>query len=245
MACPDLSVRVLRGDTRTRLRRFPGVSRCRVEKAHQRGAGLLPVRQWWANSSSDPVFENVEGDQRSHRGGPMIWTPGLAGPGGLVMTIRVVEMFRGFIPVPRVKSRSTSRGEVTVLAGEVNSESSGNAMSIVDLPNARFLHELRNTLDLHMVMSRGEAGRNCVSVNVLYTLRNSNLRRELIRTCRGREGTAKKNWGIGKKKAPPPVPCEPFFGNPLIERGASRVSYGSHYSPAVDRRGWACVRHPN
>jgi hypothetical protein len=49
-----------------------------------------------------------------------------------------------------------------------------------------------------------------------------------------REGCEKserrKNADVRKKKMPPPVPCGSSFGNPLIEKGASRVSFGSHYS---------------
>ncbi|QJW95113.1 hypothetical protein FTUN_2652 [Frigoriglobus tundricola] len=59
------------------------------------------------------------------------------------------------------------------------------------------------------------------------------------------EGEEKKKSNAEKKKMPPPVPCESFFGNPLIEKGASRVSFGSHYSPDDERRGWACERHPH
>ena len=69
--------------------------------------------------------------------------------------------------------------------------------------------------------------------------------RELSGSRRVREGGEKKIPDARKKKVPPPVPCRLFFGNPLIEKGASWVSFGSHYSPAVDRRGWACERHPH
>lgn len=62
-----------------------------------------------------------------------------------------------------------------------------------------------------------------------------------------REGWVKaarrKNADVRKKKMPPPVPCRSSFGNPLIEKGASRVSFGSHYSLDDERRGWACKRH--
>ena len=46
-------------------------------------------------------------------------------------------------------------GEVTVLACEVNHETSGNGVSIDDHPNTRIGNELRNTPHLHMVVSRG------------------------------------------------------------------------------------------
>ncbi len=45
-----------------------------------------------------------------------------------------------------------------------------------------------------------------------------------------------------KKKVPPPVPCGSFFGNPLIEKGASPPGFGSHYNPDDERQGWACER---
>ena len=61
-----------------------------------------------------------------------------------------------------------------------------------------------------------------------------------------REGSVKeerrKIADVRKKKMPPPVPCGSSFGNPLIEKGASRVSFGSHYNLVDERRGWACER---
>lgn len=143
------------------------------------------------------------------------------------------------------RPRVLDGGNDTFCDGCVNWEASDNALPVASCRKSWKRQRFRRHSFAAHPRSRGNLARVAQKVCAVVTHRNRLRVRELGAVRGVREGREKKKRGWAKKKMPPPVPCGSSFGNPLIERGASRVSFGSHYSPGAERRGWACERHPH
>ena len=127
----------------------------------------------------------------------------------------------------------------------VNREASDTALPVSHRPNWLSQRRFGRRRGAHPRVSRGQ---NCCAAQKMrgsYSWRNLLRVRDLGKSRWVREGSAKKNGRCAEKENASTCAVCAADWEPAIEKGASRVSFGSHYSLDGERRGWACERHPH